>query len=41
MVNSNLWTDADLVKEAVGTVKYICYQSGGPPVAVMVKFDKY
>ena len=44
MLTSNLWIDAGLVNEAMGTVQAICYQSGGPPslpVAVMVKFDKY
>ena len=44
MLISNLWTGAGLVNGAMGTVRAICYQSGGPPsfpVAVMVKFDKY
>ena len=44
MLNSNLWVDTGLVNGAMGTVKAICYQSGGPPdlpVAVIVKFDCY
>ena len=44
MLNSNLWIDVGLVNGAMGTVKAICYRSGGPPdlpVAVMVHFDTY
>ena len=44
MLNSNLWVEVGLVNGAMGTVKDICYRSGGPPdlpLAVMVKFDKY
>ena len=44
MLISNLWVDMGLVNGAIGTVKAICYQTGGPPdlpVAVMVMFDKY
>ena len=44
MLTSNLWTEAGLVNEAVGTIQAICYQSGALPslpVAVMVKIDKY
>lgn len=44
MLTSNLWVDAGLVNGAMGTVKAIHYQSGGPPdfpVAVMVSFDLY
>ena len=44
MLISNLWVEMGLVNGAIGTVKAICYQNGGPPdlpLAVMVKFDKY
>ena len=44
MLISNLWVDMGLVNGAIGTVKAICYQTGGPPdlpLAVMVTFDKY
>ena len=48
MQNSNLWVEAGLVNGAIGTVKAICYSSGGPPdlpiammVAMMVRFDCY
>ena len=42
MLTSNLWVEAGLVIGAMGTVKPICYKSGGPPrlpTAVMVSFD--
>ena len=41
---SNLWVEAGLVNGAMGTVKAVCYNSGGPPhlpTAVMVSFDSY
>ena len=44
MLSSNLWVEAGLVNGAMGTVKAICYNSGGPPhlpIAVMVSFDSY
>ena len=44
MLISNLWVDMELVNGAIGTVRAICYQTGGPPdlsLAVMVMFDKY
>ena len=44
MLISNLWTDVGLVNGAMGTIRAICYRSGGPPdspVAVMVRFDHY
>ena len=44
MLISNLWVDMGLVNGAIGTVKAICYQTGGPPdlpLAVMVAFEKY
>ena len=44
MLISNLWVEVGLVNGAIGTVKAICYQNGGPPdlpLAVMVLFDKY
>ena len=44
MLTTNLWVQVGLVNGAMGTVKAICYRSGGPPdlpLAVMVKFDHY
>ena len=44
MLVANLWVEAGLVNEAVGSMMSIFYQSGGPPdlpLAVMVKFDNY
>ena len=44
MLTSNLWVDAGLVNEAMGTVQAICYQLRGLPdlpTAVMVSFDLY
>ena len=44
MLTSTLWVKAGLVNGAMGTVKAICYKSGGPPhlpTAVMVTFDSY
>ena len=44
MLISNLWVEVGLVNGAIGTVKAICYQNGGPPdlpLAVIVMFDKY
>ena len=44
MLIVNLWVEAGLVNEAMGTVISICYQTGRPPnlpLAVMVHFDNY
>ena len=44
MLTSNLWVDVGLVNGAMGTVRAICYRTGGPPdlpIAVMVQFDRY
>ena len=44
MLSSNLWVDVGLVNGAMGTIRAICYHSGGPPdlpIAVMVHFDSY
>ena len=44
MLTSNLWVEVGLVNGAMGTIKAICYRSGGPPdlpLAVMLKFDHY
>ena len=43
MLTSNLWVDVGLVKGAMGTIKAICYRTGGPPdlpIAVMVHFHR-
>ena len=42
MLTSNLWVDVGLVNEAMGTVRAVCYRTGGLPglpIAVMVHFD--
>ena len=44
MLTSNLWVDVGLVNGAMGTIRAICYRSGGPPdlpISVMVHFDNY
>ena len=45
MLSSNLWVDMGLVNGAMGTIKAICYRSGGAPpdlpVAITVQFDTY
>ena len=44
MLTSNLWVDVGLVNGAMGTIRAICYRTGGPPdlpIAVMVHFDSY
>ena len=44
MLTSNLWVDVGLVNRAMGTIRAICYRSGGPPdlpISVMVHFDNY
>lgn len=41
MLTFNLWVNTGLVNGAMRTVVAICYQTGGPPLAVMVKFDTY
>ena len=44
MLTNNLWIEVGLVNGAMGTIKAICYRSGGPPdlpLAVMVNFDHY
>ena len=44
MLTSNLWVDVGLVNGAMGTIRAICYHSGGPPdlpISVMVHFDNY
>ena len=45
MLSSNLWIDMGLVNGAMGTIKAICYRSGGAPpdlpVAITVQFDTY
>ena len=44
MLTTNLWVDVGLVNGAMGTVRAICYRTGGPPdlpIAVIVRFDSY
>ena len=44
ILTANIWTEAELVNGAIGTIQDILFEDQGPPslpVAVFIKFDVY